>query len=820
MRADAWLNRLEAISPAFIDAALRGAVVLVIALVLTHLLRRRSAAMRHLIWVGAIVVQLLLPLFALWGPSWNVAMPGQVSQFMPVEEQQAGPSLRSGRQDERSGRQVESVVPTGAQRPRDLLVVNEAPKTPISGRQILLALWAIGALVVFARLAIGTTIVASLARKGNRIDDGNWLSLAQKLSATLQIDRPLTLLRGHKLGVPVTWGIVYPVVLLPEDADAWPEERRRFVLVHEMAHVKRLDALTQLAGQFALALFWFNPLVWVANRRMQMEREHACDDYVLRHGTQASTYAEELLAMVRSLGSSSHESAQPAFAALAMARRSEFEGRMLSILDPVLDRHPLSKGRTVVSAAAALLLVVPIAALHPYRRAEAAPMPAPVAAAPVQPKVAAPATDLPESFKISISPASKDTAALARMLEKPLEKLTTGAEKLAVATTSLASQATAMAKSPGCESTRFGAESSNSTSLHANESDDGTVIIDYTSTNSARCASATILGKLKYSEAEDAIVEMPFGSHASFRYRTSAEDRMLVVTRGADGAVQHAYRFNGRAAEYDEEAKRWFASFLPSILMETGVNVAPRVARWRAEGGTARVLSGIAAMRGSSAKRSHYMALLDGPKLSSGELDDVVRSASDNLTASSSDMRAVLTRAAPGARISRQGMTSLERALAGMSSSGDKTAVLQRFGDTDDREMLMMVLRGSDGVTSSGDRARLYQVLAGRYLSREDRDLTGAYFDHVKQLPSSGDMRNTLMMALRHATQSPTMMRQLINASRSVASSGDLANVLIAVASSGGVTKELRDDFFAAAAGIASEGDRSRVLQVAASAFR
>ncbi|MEO5814153.1 MAG: M56 family metallopeptidase [Gemmatimonadaceae bacterium] len=46
--------------------------------------------------------------------------------------------------------------------------------------------------------------------------------------------------------------------------------------------MKRLDALTQLAGQLALALFWFDPLVWVANRRMQLEREHACDDYVLR----------------------------------------------------------------------------------------------------------------------------------------------------------------------------------------------------------------------------------------------------------------------------------------------------------------------------------------------------------------------------------------------------------------------------------------------------------------------------------------------------------------------------------------------------------
>jgi bla regulator protein blaR1 len=90
----------------------------------------------------------------------------------------------------------------------------------------------------------------------------------------------------------VTWGIVYPVVLLPDDADSWPEERRRFVLVHEMAHVKRLDALTQLAGQLALALFWFDPLMWVANRRMQLEREHACDDYVLRHGTAPSKYAD------------------------------------------------------------------------------------------------------------------------------------------------------------------------------------------------------------------------------------------------------------------------------------------------------------------------------------------------------------------------------------------------------------------------------------------------------------------------------------------------------------------------------------------------
>ncbi len=822
MFAQPWLERLDAIAPALTDAALRGAVVLVIALVLTQLLKRRSAAARHLVWVGAIVVQLLLPLFAIWGPRWELGVPQAVGRFLPVDVQEAGPSIPSGRQP--IVVPINTVVPTEG---RDLLVQSTTPPTrpatpPISGRQILLAIWAIGAIVVLVRLAIGTTIVASLARKGSRIDDGNWLSLAQKLSTSLGIDRPLTLLRGSKLGVPVTWGIVYPVVLLPEDADAWPEERRRFVLVHEMAHVKRLDALTQLAGQFALALFWFNPLVWIANRRMQMEREHACDDYVLRHGTQASTYAEELLSMVRSLGSSSSASAQPAFAALAMARRSEFEGRMLSILDPVLNRHPLSKGRTLLSAAAALLLVVPIAALHPSRRADAAPAPERVAATHAQPKAAPAWPELPDSFKISINPvntATPETPPLARKLVKPLEQLAAGAETLVAATTSLAARATS--KSPGCESARFGSEASKHTSIHASQSDDGATVVDYTSINSARCVSATMIGKLRFTTAEDDIVDMAFASHANFRQRTAAEDRELMVSRSASGAIERAYRFNGRPADYDDDARRWLASLLPSVLRETGMNVAPRVTRWRTEGGTAGVLAHIGTMAGSSAKRAHFMALLDGPTLPSVELDDVVRSASENLRTSSSDMRAVLMRAVPSVKLSQPSMSSLERALTSMTSSGDRTAVLQQFGDTDDREMLLMVMRASDGVASSGDRARLYTKLAPRYLGREDRELSKAYFDRVRKLPSSSDLRTTLLAALRHVTESPTMVGQLIGASRSIASSGDLAAVLIAVAHSGGVTTgELRDAFFAAAGAVASEGDRSRVLQVAATAFK
>ncbi len=772
------MNTLETIAPAFADAAVRGAVVLLIALALTHLMRRRSAAARHLVWVGAIAVQLLLPVFAIWGPKWDVAVPGAVASVSPV----AIPERSGVRSSETT------VIPDAPQVTTQTPSVTAPPivpkPAPITRGQVLLLIWALGAAVVLVRLAAGTAIVARLARRGNRVDDGNWLSLAQRVSTSLQIDRPLTLLRGAKLGVPVTWGIVYPVVLLPDDSDTWPEERRKFVLVHEMAHVKRFDALTQLAGQLALALFWFDPLVWIANRRMQMEREHACDDYVLRHGTNASTYAEELLAMVRSLGTTDRSS-QPAFAALAMARRSEFEGRMLSILDPVLDRHPLSKVRTFASALAALVLVVPLAALQPYQRSATTPTSS----------VTTQQAALPESFKISIT---ADAAALAQK--------TAGAN---------------ITSDASCDNVRrSGSKSGTSTHIHADDDGGSTGITDFLTFDAARCSSATIVGRLVYTAAEDDVAGMPFGAHAAFRQKTATDDHELALVRAQDGGIQRMYRRNGQPAAWDDDARKWFAGYLPSVLMEAGINVAPRVARWRAEGNVSGVLAHIAAMAGPSARRSHYEALLAGGGLSGDDLDRIVRSAAENMK-SSGDLRAILMKAAPNVRLSRQSMLAIENALTTMGSSGDKTAVLQAYGQTDDREMLLAVMRATVSIASSGDRARLLQTLAPRYLAPGDRALERAFFEQVDLIPSSGDMRMTLISVLPHAARSAPVARQALESTRKVASSGDRSDVLIAMVPSGALsTKELRDLFFSVASEVPADGDRARVLQAAASLMR
>src|SRR6185503_9330111 len=161
---------------------------------------------------------------------------------------------------------------------------------------------------------------------------------------------------------PMTFGVINPVVLLPGDADEWPEERRRIVLLHELAHVHRLDSLTHIFTQIACAVYWFNPLVWIAAARLRAEAERACDDWVLRAGMRASTYADHLLDMVRTIG----RLHTPA-AALPMAQRSTFEGRLLAILEPGLNRNGLTRGQAVLLTAIIAVVVFPLAAVTPAR---------------------------------------------------------------------------------------------------------------------------------------------------------------------------------------------------------------------------------------------------------------------------------------------------------------------------------------------------------------------------------------------------------------------------------------------------------------------
>jgi hypothetical protein len=154
--------------------------------------------------------------------------------------------------------------------------------------------------------------------------------------------------------------------LLPRDCERWSDERARVVLLHEIAHVRRADWLTHALGRALVAAHWFNPLAWIAVRAMTREREHACDDFVLTQGARASDYASHLLEIASAGTSVCRHVLAP-----AMARRSELEGRLLSILTP--HRRRTARLTTATMTAAASVAAVAIAAAAPQNPPVAEP---------------------------------------------------------------------------------------------------------------------------------------------------------------------------------------------------------------------------------------------------------------------------------------------------------------------------------------------------------------------------------------------------------------------------------------------------------------
>ena len=156
----------------------------------------------------------------------------------------------------------------------------------------------------------------------------------------------------------MTWGILKPVILIPDDARNWTKDRLRVVLAHELAHVKRGDCLTRLFARIVRGVYWFNPLAWFAESRIRAEQERASDDLALGAGVGACEYAEHLLAVTSGHATVTFGSA----VALAMAAPRRIESRLRSILDSDRDRRPASRRQALLAVVAGAALALPLAA--------------------------------------------------------------------------------------------------------------------------------------------------------------------------------------------------------------------------------------------------------------------------------------------------------------------------------------------------------------------------------------------------------------------------------------------------------------------------
>jgi hypothetical protein len=171
------------------------------------------------------------------------------------------------------------------------------------------------------------------------------------------VHRHVDVLLHNEIATPFAVGFWFPTIMLPADAPRWLQGDLRRALIHELAHVRRRDWAFQLGAWTACAFHWFNPLVWIARRRLCLEAERACDDAVVT-GDGSAEYADQLVSLAERV---SRGVPPPA---LAMARRSDLSARVSAVLDSAQRRGPAGKAMAVSILLAMAVTVMSIASLQ------------------------------------------------------------------------------------------------------------------------------------------------------------------------------------------------------------------------------------------------------------------------------------------------------------------------------------------------------------------------------------------------------------------------------------------------------------------------
>ena len=337
-----------------LESIVRVSVVLLFALIALSALVPRSAALRH--WVIAVAVVCawaVAPMSALLPPwlgasLWDAAAPAERMGAPPehVDSSAGVPAVR-GSVD------VEVTAAHTSGRSRRHATV-----------QVGVGIWILGSLASAFVLLAGLARLRWLAARADVIERGRPHDIGEQVRRACGLASPVRILQSDRSDLLITWGWRRPNVLLPAAAHDWSDERLRIVLTHELAHIARRDWLVQIAAEALRALYWFNPLVWIACRRLRAESERACDDAVLSQGTDGPEYAAHLLAVARTL----HPRRRSWLPAPAMARRSSLERRIRAMLDTTLNRRPVSRPARIVTIAALLAVTLSVAGLRAQPR--------------------------------------------------------------------------------------------------------------------------------------------------------------------------------------------------------------------------------------------------------------------------------------------------------------------------------------------------------------------------------------------------------------------------------------------------------------------
>jgi len=792
---------LVAFAPVVAAALLKGAVILVLGTVCSMLARGATAASRHMIWTLTLGGALAVPVISAIVPRWTLhvgfwpftarEVPAVITELtVPAALTSAStnavlalaPRADTPRRTDASPSPDELAPPSvaTAERATTMLEVRHVAIGPeASGAAAhvsadarpgaaplipwLAAVWALGVVIALIPTVMAFARLATVSRRARPLHGGRWALLIPSALRELDVRRRVRFLELDGPVMPMTWGVFRPVVLLPADDFDSTIEQRLDVLRHELAHVRRYDCLTQLVGQLACALHWFNPFAWLAARELRVERERACDDEVLGAGAKASDYADYLLRVARS----TRIVGAAALGGLAMARPSQMAGRLLAVLDDRRRRGRVSLWAGVQAGLAAGALVTGVAAASPVYSLAAEPAPALAA---VQGNRA---TTIDNG--ISVGPVQLDEPARTLAARAALTPATTAGAVGPVARDVPAGEFAPPASRAPCDP-----NAGHDNGSHTNwiNSDNGSKrwVVQWSDGDCSYEMEAR--GEVKFNRDVTDIESISSGGSFTLEQHIGDDTKRLVVRPGSGGTLERTYSENGARHEFDAGARAWLAAALVALDRQTGFAVDQRVPALLERGGVDAVLQEVKLVSTDYARRRYYTKLLSMRQLDRAQIKRVVEQAGADMS-SDYELAELLVAVSKLDAFSDDSHPAFVAAAKKIDSDYERrralNALLQR--DRLAPTTVQALLDAASTINSDYELAELLIDVSKRYAINDQTRPT--YVKALGAIKSDYEHRRVLSAIVAGGGLTPAVNRTLLQDAARIQSDYELAEFLI-----------------------------------------
>ena len=815
--------------------AIRSTALIAIAALVTLMLRRAPAAIRHLVWTLALIGCIAMPLASRVVPGWalpgipawggsdaarDVAATGPSRSIVQAVPQTPSPAIGVTAFDaeaNRSSNPATSTSPSLVSPERVATSSSEAVRTSRTAPpwqlrradvfRIAPMLWLAGVILLLGRYIFAWRSLSRVVKRATALTDTRWQRALARHATTLGLARLPALRISADVTVPMVFGAWRPTVLLPSEAVGWTDERRDAVLLHELAHVRRFDLLTSHVTRLAPTLYWFNPIVWIAVRQQRTEAERACDDQVLDAGGRASAYASDLVEIATAIGDRERFGA----AALAMARRSQLEGRLLAILDPKQPRGSAGRVAISLSVLVAAASIGALAAARPVQSQLAVESQMPDAVATNEGTSPAEASQPePEGSTPEIPPpASEEDIAADASPETAEDGSTSDAPASTEVSPTPASAASAESE-PTPDSELLAANKPKSKSSWSIIDNGSGEVRTGTWTHENDKGRFKAKGTIRYSPDLDDIVSISPGGYVEMEDRRDGHTYEATF-KGRSSGIERSYSVDGEPLDWDDDAREWLHRFLIDLDHGSGTFVEQRFPRLMSDGGPARVLREIALMT-SDYGRSIYFHKLFTVRLDEPTMRAAVAQAGREISSDYELARTLIAAAEKNALENAATRTAYLEALGSIESDYEHARVLLVLVAR--RDLSIGVVEGAiasaSRIDSDYEQAR---VMMGMVEKGHIEPVSQRSFIRATQsIESDYEKGRVLRSLIEHGDLSEDEVDTLLGASDTMESDYEHANVLVALAESASLDEDGRAAFVKSAEGMSSDYERKRAL--------